>query len=144
MSALSAAFGRTAQPLPGQNGVSIWYMEQGFQTVVPTAELGSYRGRETDRFALPAAPGGAGPDQATQISDAVELACCQPAVGAIFNFELTDEPSLSGWQSGLLWADGTRKPSYDTFKETIAAVGAGNVDCSRFPEGSRTVALRKP
>src|SRR5262249_48645689 len=71
MSVLSAAFAGTAQPLPGQSGVSIWYMEQGFQSAVPAAELPSYRGRETDRFALPAAPGGAGPDQATQIEDAV-------------------------------------------------------------------------
>ena len=51
---------------------------------------------------------------------------------AFFNFELADEPNLGGWQSGLLWADLTPKPSYQTFKSTIRAVVAGRVDCDRY------------
>jgi hypothetical protein len=139
MAALQEAFAGTGQPLPGQGAVRIWYMEQGFQSVVPPAQLPFYRGRETDRFAL--SPGDA-PEQATQLADAVELASCQPGVGAIFNFELTDEPSLAGWQSGLLWADGTRKPAYDGFRDAIRRVGGGQVDCSRFPVAARTVSAR--
>ena len=139
MAALQDGFGGTGQPLPGHGGVSIWYMEQGFQSVVAPAKLPFYSGRETDRFALSAAGGGTALDQATQITDAVQLASCQPGVGAIFNFELADEPSLGGWQSGVLWADSTRKPSYDAFKQAIAATAVGNVDCSRFPLTSRTV-----
>ena len=134
---LQDGFVGTAQPLPGQDRVSIWYMEQGFESAVPAAKRSFYRGRETDRFAL-SESGGSGLDQATQVADAVELASCQPGVGAIFNFELTDEPSLTGWQSGVLWVDGTRKPSYDSFRQAIAAVTAGQVDCSRFPATSRT------
>ena len=59
---------------------------------------------------------GAAPDQATQVTDALRVAYCQPGVAAFFNFEIADEPSLDGWQSGLLWTDGTPKPSYDAFK----------------------------
>src|SRR5205807_901043 len=37
MSVLEEAFGGTAQPLPGEGRVSIWYMEQGFETAVDPA-----------------------------------------------------------------------------------------------------------
>jgi hypothetical protein len=131
MAALQAAFGGTRQPVPGAGGVSIWYMEQGFQSTVDATKAALYSGSETDRHVL--APGGdAAPDQATQVADAVKLAYCQPAVGAIFNFELADEPALAGWQSGVLWADWTPKPSYAALKTAIADVDARRVDCSRY------------
>jgi hypothetical protein len=136
MQVLSDGFSGTAQPVPGQGGVTIWYMEQGFQTVVPAAERAAYTGQETDRLALQAAGGAL--DQATQISDAVRLAYCQPAVGAIFNFELADEPDLAGWQSGVLYSDGTPKPSYAALKAATGDVAAGRVDCSRYPLAARS------
>jgi hypothetical protein len=140
MRVLAEAFGGTAQPLPGQGRVTIWYMEQGFQTEVEPVKRGLYHGRETEAFLLPpwvAAPSGAAllrraPDQATQLRDALELAYCQPAVGAFFNFELADEPGLAGWQSGLLWTDLSPKPSYQPFKAAVRAVSAGLVKCGRF------------
>jgi hypothetical protein len=143
MAALQGAFDGTGQPLPGQGAVRIWYLEQGFQSTIPTDKLALYSGRESDKFALqsssPRATAGlATADQGTQLSDAVALAYCQPGVGAIFNFELADEPALIGWQSGVLWTDGTPKPSYPAFKQAIAAAGAGTVDCSRFPAPSRS------
>ena len=125
MSALTEAFRRHGQPLPGQGRVAIWYMEQGFQTTVDPAKASLYRGAETIRDALPpwlsrtvaaSSDQDAAPDQATQLTDALQVAYCQPGVAAFFNFELADEPSLDGWQSGLLWTDGTPKPSYDAFK----------------------------
>ena len=73
------------------------------------------------------------PDQASQLKDAVELAYCQPAVGAFFNFQFVDEVGLGGWQSGLLWADATPKPSYEPVKALFASIAAGTVDCARFP-----------
>src|SRR4029079_16693402 len=73
------------------------------------------------------------PDQAGQLRDAVELAYCQPAVGAFFNFQFTDEVGLGGWQSGLLWADGTPKPSYEPVKAVSAAGPAGGVGSRRVP-----------
>lgn len=141
MSVLQEAFGGTGQPLPGQRRVSIWYMEQGFQTTIDPAKAGLYRGTETDRQALPpwvsrvaagATTDGPAPDQGTQVSDALQLAYCQPGVTAFFNFELADEPGLGGWQSGLLWADLTPKPSYEAFKDAVRKVRAGSVDCARF------------
>ena len=141
MAALGDAFGGTGQPLPGQANVRIWYMEQGFQSTVDPSKRRLYSGSETDRQALPASSpaaaatgaDGPAPDQATQVANAVELASCQPAVAAFFNFELADEPDLSGWQSGLMWPDLTPKPAYQAFKQAVANVRAGTVDCSRFP-----------
>jgi hypothetical protein len=137
---LQEAFGGTGQPLPGQRGVSIWYMEQGFQTTVDPSKGALYRGRETDRqvlppfFALAAAnvTAGLARDQATQLSDALQLAYCQPAVGAFFNFELADETNLAGWQSGVLWSDLSPKPSYVAFRSAVRRVASGRVDCAAY------------
>lgn len=120
--AFDAAFAGTGQPLPGENGATIWYLEDGFQTTVPEERRSAYRGVENVRSVV-------APTQASQLAAAVELAYCQPYVGAFFNFELLDERRLAGWQSGVLWSDGTRKPAYDAFREAIAAVHSGKVDC---------------
>ena len=63
-------------------------------------------------------------------SDALLLARCQPEVGGFFNFELLDEDRLAGLQSGVLYRDGTERPSYDAFKSAVAEVRGGTVDCS--------------
>jgi hypothetical protein len=93
-----------------------------------------YHGRENDLHAVPAldARGEADAvDQATQLRDAILLAYCQPAVSGFLNFGLLDEDKLGGWQSGLLWRDGSRKPSYAAFKSAIAEVRTQNTDCSK-------------
>jgi hypothetical protein len=134
LSALQAAFGGTAQPLPGEGTTTVWYLETGFQTTIPHSKLRFYKGEETDPFVVPpVAPEGSEPwmrDQASQIRDALLLARCQPEVGAFFNFELLDEDRLAGWQSGVLWRDGTEKASYDAVKAAIRLVHSGDVDCS--------------
>jgi hypothetical protein len=139
---LTAAFGGTAQPVPGEADVRIWYLEDGFETAVPQEKRRAYSGREVAGSLVDAAPAPAGAgrtlrDQAAQLRDAIELAYCQPAVGAFFNFELVDERRLSGWQSGLVWADGTRKPSFASFKAAINDVLTQQIDCSRFPASVR-------
>src|SRR3954453_7840314 len=137
MNVLHTAFDGTPQPVPGDRAVTIWYMEDGFQTVPPRDKLRYYRGRENDRYALPAVAGD-GPDQATQVHDAILLSFCQPAVSGFLNFGLLDEDRLGGWQAGLLYRDGTRKPSYDTFKAAIAEVRRRDTDCSKVrgaPQG---------
>ena len=144
LGALTEAFGGTAQPVPGQAGVTIWYLEDGFETAVPFERSGRYTGRElAPTVVQPVLPqvrtAGVARDQASQLRDALGLAYCQPAVGAFFNFQLVDEERLGGWQSGLLWADGSRKPSYGPFKAALADVAAGNVDCGRFPATARGV-----
>lgn len=149
---LEDAFGDTAQPLPGREGVTIWYMEQGFQSTIEFDKAGLYTGSETDGDALPpwspdaaaAESDGPAPDQATQLADAVRFAYCQPYVGAFFNFELADEPSLLGWQSGVLWVDKTPKPSYYAFKRAVADVNAGSVDCAAFPSPGAHSASTQP
>jgi hypothetical protein len=115
---LHRAFDGTSQPLPGHDGVTIWYMEDGFQSQVDGTRR-VYSGFETDAHAVSEA------EQATQLAAAVREAACQPLVGAFFNFELRDETSLSGWQSGVLRADWTIKPSYAAFRSAIADVHSG-------------------
>jgi hypothetical protein len=141
---LTEAFATTGQPVPGA-GLSIWYMEDGFQTRVGRrCAAGSYVGRENDPFALAAlgarerqAAGDApAVDQASQLSDAIRLAYCQPYVGAFFNFLLADERTLTGWQSGLLWANWEPKPSYFRVRDAVFDVVDGNVDCTQYPSAS--------
>jgi hypothetical protein len=140
LSVMQSAFGGTGQPIP-QTGLPIWYLETGYQTTVPASKAPFYYGVENWPGPVPdlvspeppdvSAPDTSpAPDQATQLVDELRLTYCQPYIQAVFNFMLEDEQSLAGWQSGLLWADGTRKGSYDAFKSAIAEVNSGNVDCS--------------
>ena len=134
LNVLRTSFEGSRQPVPGTRGVSIWYMEEGFQTVPPAEKRRYYRGRENDVHALPALSPreeGVVVDQATQLRDAILLAYCQPAVSGFLNFGLLDEDKLGGWQAGLLWRDGSRKPSYDAFKSVIAEVRRRDTDCSK-------------
>jgi len=132
--AITEAFEGTLQPLPGERRTTVWYLETGFQTTVPRAKKRFYSGEETDFYAVPpVAPSGSEPwvrDQASQLRDALLLARCQAVVGGFFNFELLDDDRLAGWQSGLLWRDGTHKPSFDAFRAAVAQVREGTVDCS--------------
>jgi len=121
--------------------VTIWYVEDGFETVVPPSRRSSYTGRESNPYLVPAliyrdVTTSTSRDQSSQLRDALELAYCQPAVGAFFNFQLADEGDLRGWQSGLLWADGTKKPSYEIVKQAVAAIAAGAIDCSQLPKAA--------
>jgi hypothetical protein len=122
MRVLSRAFHGTAQPLPGRRGVTIWYLEDGYQSSVGDRRR-AYRGRENVAELLD--PG----FQGWQLQASVRLAYCQPAVGAFFNFQLRDDPDLVGWQSGVLYADGTPKPAYDLLKDAVYDVAAGTVAC---------------
>jgi hypothetical protein len=144
--ALRDGFGGTAQPVPGRcvaagrSCLSIWYLEAGYQTAPEAAHRSSYSGRENDAQPVPDGPAGTGgiPSQSEQLADGLRLAYCQPYVGAFFNFLLWDEPDLARWQSGVLWADGARKASFDAFRQTIAEVASGSVDCSRPPGSEAT------
>ncbi|MDX6485843.1 MAG: polysaccharide biosynthesis protein PslG [Gaiellaceae bacterium] len=121
LAALHKGFDGSGQPVPGQQGVKVWYLEDGFQTI-PTR--GGYSGAENDRKAV------SEEEQAAQLQAAVELATCQPAVGGFFNFELRDEPSLEGWQSGLVRPDWSAKPSFAAYSAAIARARSGSIPCS--------------
>ena len=118
VTALRDAFAGTGQPLSG-----IWYLETGYQTFVPARLAHDYRGVENDPAAVDAAT------QALQLTAALKLAACQPLVKGFFNFELTDERDLGGWQSGLLYGDGERKPAFAAYAKTIAQLKAGTLSC---------------
>lgn len=100
----------------------IWYLEDGYQTRSPQSSV--YTGSESVRAISP-------DDQAARLRQAIELAYCQPAVEAFFNFQLLDERSLGGWQSGLLYADGTPKPGFAAFRAAADAIRAHAVSCPR-------------
>jgi hypothetical protein len=149
MSNLETAFGGTAQPIPGQCSqgrcVSIFYMEAGFETAADAAKAGLYEqpappGTIRDNVGgepswPPPSADSPAPDQATQISDAVRLASCQPHVGAFFNFLLWDEARAVGWQSAPYWADRTPKDSLPAFQQVVGEVNAGLVDCAALKGG---------
>ncbi len=143
---LDEAFAGTAQPVPGPACdvfcMPIWYLESGFQTAVPPEKAGYYTGTE-NIVPIPDFAGGENdfpnasplatspaPDQATQLRYAVRLAYCQPYVGAIFNFLVRDEADLGGWQSGVLWADGTKKESFAPLASVVADANNGKISCA--------------
>jgi hypothetical protein len=138
---LREAFGGTGQPTP-DNGVPIWYLETGYQTQIDDAKQGLYSGVENWPGSLPdvgppapqARPPDASPapDQATQLADSLRMTYCQPHVAAVFNFLIRDEANLAGWQSGLLWADGSPKDSYDAFRSVVREVNERRVDCNKL------------
>ena len=63
--------------------------------------------------------------QAEIYSQAIPFIACDPAVRSLLFFHLIDDPNLDRWQSGLIRADRTRRPSYDSVKAAIARTGAG-------------------
>lgn len=122
LAALHEAFDGSGQPVPGEGRVTVWYLEDGFQSI-PPADDGLYNGTETDKHPV------SEEEQAVQLTAAVQLAYCQPAVGAFFNFELRDESALSGWQSGLLRPDWSAKPAFVSYLAAVAAAHAGTITC---------------
>src|SRR5262249_8934015 len=124
-------------------------MEQGFQTTVDPSKASLYQGVETDKNALPplvarttaGTTAGLAADQSTQLTDALRLAYCQPGVAAFFNFEIADEPSLGGWQSGLLWPAFPPSASNQPFKAAVRSVVARQVDCKHYEDLSAGAAI---
>jgi hypothetical protein len=144
VAALTTGFQGTSQPVPGQNGTTIWYLAQGYQTAADPAHASQYTGSENDSSPVPAfspneasdTGSGAGVDQPLQLSDAIKIAYCQPFVGAYFNFHLLDEKDLAGWQSGVFYPDGSPKPAYQALRRTAAEVNSSSIDCGGFaPSG---------
>jgi hypothetical protein len=121
--AYAEAFAGSDQPAIGSGGVRVFYLENGFETTVVASKRALYKGTERARTV------GYEALHREQLLDAVRLAYCQPHVASFFNFLLTDEKNLAGWQSGLLWADGSPKPSYSGFRAVVREVKRRAVDC---------------
>jgi hypothetical protein len=148
--ALDEAFGGTGQAVPGDcttagsSCPTVWYLEDGWQTIPDAAHAQYYTGSENDGHPLPDRPvqgDPSAPTQSSQITAGVELAYCQPYVGAFFNFLLQDEPDLEGWQSGVLWANGDAKTSFDALRQVIAKVRSGAINCSQL-QAAHAVSLQ--
>ena len=95
---LGQAFGNYTLP--------IWYDEFGVETQIPQAKQSLYT--NTEPAATKPVPEAT---QAAYYRQAVQLAFCQPNVRGLFLFHAFDERDLTGWQSGLYYADDTPKSS---------------------------------
>jgi hypothetical protein len=88
--------------------------EVGWQVSIPPASRGAYTGRET---VVTTDEG----NQAAIYGNMIPLLACDPAVKSLLIFNLVDETDLGRWQSGLLRADWTLRPSYGIVKGAISA-----------------------
>jgi hypothetical protein len=77
----------------------LWITEYGYQTNPPDRAFGVSYAR-----------------QATYLRKAFALARKHPRIDMMLWFLLRDEPTLAGWQSGLLTRTGKRKPSFYAFR----------------------------
>lgn len=97
VSLLSRAFGA---PPP------IIYGEYGINTVIPVDKRRFYEGHRPPSIDPVSAT-----TQAEYYVEAIKLAACQPLVRMLLFFHVTDEPRLTGLQSGVFYADNTPKRS---------------------------------
>lgn len=109
------AFHGTAQRT-FEEGLGMALDEIGWQVEVPGSHAGWYHNAENTKVI----------DEATQAQIYAELIgylSCDVSVRRLLFYLLTDERDLKRWQSGLLRADGSRRPSYDAVNQTLAASG---------------------
>ena len=62
--------------------------------------------------------------QAAYLTQAFGIARKNPRIDMMLWFLLKDEPSLAGWQSGLITAGGKHKPAFSAFMKMAAAGGS--------------------
>jgi hypothetical protein len=115
------AFHGTAQPTFAETGKTFTRPlrfdldEVGWQVEIPPALAPMYHGTETPGLRLVSEA-----TQAEYYSDVISSVACDPTVRMLSFFHLVDETDLDRWQSGLKRADGSRRPSYDRVKQTLA------------------------
>jgi hypothetical protein len=115
------AFHGTAQPLFQEAGgasgpgpfVRLVVDESGWQARVMPDKAASYTGNET----VPAVDD---TTQGTFYSELMAQVACDPGVALYNIFHLVDEISLTGWQSGLEYVDGSHRGSYAIVKAAAA------------------------
>jgi hypothetical protein len=122
------AFAGTAEPTfaevgwspapaaPAAPPLTLFLDETGWQATIPRSERSAYSGSENSKTVPEAA-------QARIYGDLVRFVECDPSVTALDLFHLVDESDLGRFQSGLVRADGTHRPSYDVVKSAIAETG---------------------
>jgi hypothetical protein len=122
------AFHGTAQPTFAETGgarslaaapaapVTLVLDETGWQTAIPAGVRAAYTGAENSKTVSETA-------QARIYGNLISFVACDPGVAGLNFFHLVDEIALTGFQSGLVRADGSRRLSYDTVKAAIADTG---------------------
>jgi hypothetical protein len=134
------AFRGTAQPTFGEGrtrGPMTFRLDElGWQVDVVTAAATPYHGQENIRPTDESA-------QAAIYGDAIRYLACDASVRSILFFLLRDEPDLDRWQSGLVRADGSRRPSFDSVKAAMAQTGGNCAGQMRSWRHSTTVAGAK-
>jgi hypothetical protein len=139
---LGKAFNGTAQV---GSGMPILYDEFGIESQIPFDKRALYGGLEplTTRPVSEAA-------QAAAYRRAIQLAYCQSNVAGMLLFHTHDERGRPGWQSGLVYADGTPKTSLEPVRQAMEAAGAATIGVcplvstavTSFATQDRTISLR--
>jgi hypothetical protein len=139
---LGKAFDGTAQV---GRGMPILYDEFGIESVIPADKRGLYGGFEpsTTRPVSEAR-------QAASYRRAIHLAYCQSNVAGMLLFHTHDEQGRAGWQSGLVYADGTPKTSLEPVRQAMEAAGSDTIGVcplvstavTAFVTRDRTISLR--
>src|SRR5262249_46900162 len=116
----------TGQPLfqeAGQQGAATSFVrfrldESGTQVKIDPTKVDPklYTGHENVPLVTEA-------QQASFYSGLINLVKCDPDAMTLNLFHLIDEPQLLGFQSGLLRADGSRRPAYAAVQKAIAGAG---------------------
>ena len=139
---LGKAFDGTAQV---GRGLPILYDEFGIESTIPADKRQLYGGVEpaTTRPVSEV-------KQAAAYRRAIHLAYCQSNVAGMLLFHTHDEETRPGWQSGLVYADGTPKSSLEPVREAIDEAGTGTIGfcplvstaVTAFATRARTIWLR--
>jgi hypothetical protein len=112
------AFNGTAQPTfdePGleqERPLTFKLDEVGWQVAIPSRARKSYYGRESVRPT----------DEKTQAriyGQLIRSVSCDPSVAELLLFGLIDEPNLDRWQAGLVRADKSRRPAWNTVRNAV-------------------------
>jgi len=127
---LGRAFDGTAQK---GTTLPIVYDEYGVDSQIPDSKRSFYGGTEP-ATTKPVTEG----VQAAYYDEALRMAACQPTVRGFLIFHVTDETDHNRWQSGVYYADGTRKASRPLVKATMGAVRAGAFECGEPPVTDET------
>lgn len=117
------AFRGTPQPT-FEDGLRFNLDETGWQVAIPDGHTDAYYGREVSAVTDEGR-------QAKIYGDMIRYVACDPGVRSVLVYRLVDDANLAQWQSGLLRADGTRRPSFDAIKQTMAETGGNCSEAQR-------------